>query len=114
MDEEDKELEELLRKKKETLLKSLKTSERKAANKLSDMVDIVRSYLSDDAWDYLRRKLSSDEESFNLVLRAIFFLISNGLVEKGLSVESVAFISKRVLGEESKIFIQEDEEFREI
>ncbi len=111
--EEDKELEELLRKKREMLLKNL--SKKKEPSLAQDRVDAsinVYDYLSEPAAKYLNNKFS--ESAKKQVIDALFFLIREGLVEKPIPLEALAYIARRVLGLEYKIYIEEENELKEL
>ena len=120
IEDEDEELEEILKRKKEMLLKKKENlanlkkadSSKQKGEIAGNAMEIVDGYLSPSAKRYLYEKI--DDESRPRVLESIFFLIKYGLVEKPLDVEAVAFISRRVLGTDYKIFVDEKGEYKEI
>ncbi|MGQ4890983.1 MAG: hypothetical protein ACP6IP_00665 [Candidatus Njordarchaeia archaeon] len=120
IDDEDDELEEILKKKRERLLKKKKefesinmgNSAKTNGETIENPIKVVYSYLNDAAKRYLDEKI--DEESKPKVLDSLLFLIKYGLVEKPLNVEAVAYISRRVLGTDYKIFVEKEGEYEEI
>ena len=111
--EEDKELEELLRKKREMLLRNL--SKKNESSFVQEQVNSsvnVYDYLSEPAAKYLNGKFSDSDRK--RVIDALLFLIREGLVEKPISLEALAYIARRVLGLEYKIYIEEENELKEL
>ena len=108
--EDDEEIEEILRRKKEVLIRKISQDNNRSEGK--NYLETVYSFLTDTARRYLREKISNT--SREKILTALYFLISKGLVEKPLDLDPVVYISRRVLGADYKIFIEDEGEIKEL
>jgi len=108
MNETD-ELEEILARKKEELLKKIKAESNKTVAKETEMD--LKKYVPEKVVNYLEEKYGGDKEKIEEIYRAIRFLVREKLISRPLTLEAVLFIARRVLHEEPKIrIINENEE----
>jgi len=113
--EDDDELAEILNQRKKKLLKELAKGniEKKNDSGIQSPLQIkVEEYLTESAVRYLNKKF--DSSSKHKIEEALRFLIANGLVEPGLDVEALAYIARRVLGFDYKIYVEDEGEYREL
>ncbi len=112
--EEDDELAEILNQRKERLLKELarESSEKKNNGSQNAPNIVIENYLTDKAKKYLNEKF--DGGSKHKVKEALKFLIVNRLVEPKLDVEAIAYIARRVLGFDYKIYVEDEGEYKEL
>jgi len=114
LDEEERELEEILAKKKEEILRRFKENAlRDNVMRKRREID-VKQFISNKAWNYLQKKYGSHPRELREILNAVEFLVRERLISKPLSLEAILFISRRVLGEESRIIILDDDKEVEI
>jgi len=118
--EDDDEIERLLEKKKRNLLNKLREAESKK-NKISSIQtkevlnqEKILSFLSPAALNYLKKKKNEDWNGYNRLLTAVSFLIREGLIEPKISLDAILFIAKRLMLEESKIFVEREGRLEEI
>lgn len=119
--EDDDEIMKLLEKKRESLLNKLKKAEKEKDRQKNVFVkdqmthkNRIHEFLSIRALNYIKKKKKEDPTSYNEILTAVGFLIEEGLVEPKISLDAILFIAKRLMLEESKIFIDRKGRLEEV
>ncbi|MEX2689757.1 MAG: hypothetical protein ACP6IQ_08840 [Candidatus Njordarchaeia archaeon] len=119
--EDDDEIMKLLEKKRESLLNKLKKAEKEKDRQKNVFVkdqmthkNRIHEFLSIGALNYIKKKKKEDPTSYNEILTAVGFLIEEGLVEPKISLDAILFIAKRLMLEESKIFIDRKGRLEEV
>ncbi|MHA1664636.1 MAG: hypothetical protein ACTSVW_02235 [Candidatus Njordarchaeales archaeon] len=119
--EDDDEIMKLLEKKRESLLNKLKKAEKEKDKQKNVFVkdqmthkNRIHKFLSIGALNYMKKKKKEDPTSYNGILTAVGFLIEEGLVEPKISLDAILFIAKRLMLEESKIFIDRKGRLEEV